>query len=54
MKVETLEVEKELVNPNLTQMVISDIDFQVAQFDAQVHVSFPLDLHPASRVVKTL
>ncbi|XP_057519207.1 transcription factor bHLH3-like [Amaranthus tricolor] len=54
MKVRMLEAEKELANPMHKNIAIPEIDFQARQDDALVHVSFPLDLHPASRVVKTL
>ncbi|KNA03136.1 hypothetical protein SOVF_212030 [Spinacia oleracea] len=54
MKVKTLEAEKAIANPNQKHMVIPEIDFQTREDDALVHVSFPLDLHPASSVVRTL
>ncbi|XP_021764267.1 transcription factor bHLH3-like [Chenopodium quinoa] len=54
MKVKMLEAEKEMANPKQKHMAIPEIDFQAGQDDALVHVSFPLDLHPASSVVKTL
>lgn len=54
MKVKMLEAEKEMANPNQKHVAIPEIGFQARQDDALVHVSFPLDLHPASNVVKTL
>lgn len=54
MKVKMLEAEKEMANPNHKHMAIPEIDFQARQDDALLHVSFPLDLHPASTVVRTL
>nr|WCO08295.1 hypothetical protein [Suaeda aralocaspica] len=54
MKVKMLEAEKEMANPNQQHMAIPEIDFQARQDDALVHVTFPLDLHPASSVVKAL
>ena len=53
-KISKLEAEKEKAKPKQDQFPIPEIDFQARQDDALVHVSFPLDLHPASRVVKTL
>ncbi|KAL2934680.1 Transcription factor bHLH3 [Bienertia sinuspersici] len=54
MKVKMLEAEKEMANPNQQHMAIPEIDFQARQDDALVHVSFPIDLHPTSSVVKAL
>ncbi|CAO2818813.1 unnamed protein product [Amaranthus hypochondriacus] len=54
MKVRMLEAEKGLANPVHKHIAIPEIDFQTRRDDSLVHVSFPLDLHPASRVVKTL
>lgn len=52
-KVGMMEAEKEMGNPK-PQFPIPEIDFQERQDDALVHVSFPLDAHPVSKVVRTL
>lgn len=54
MKVKMLETEKEMTTPKQKQLAIPEIDFQPRQDDALVHVSFPLDVHPVSTVVRTL
>ncbi|XP_010679204.3 transcription factor MTB3 [Beta vulgaris subsp. vulgaris] len=53
-KIGELEAEKEVANPKEEAFEIPEIDFQARQDDALVHVSFPLDAHPVSKVVKTL
>lgn len=53
-KISVLEAEKETSNPKQEELPLPDIDFQARQDDALVHVSFPLDVHPVSKVVRTL
>ncbi|XP_074316116.1 transcription factor bHLH3 [Silene latifolia] len=52
-KIRMIEAENELANPK-PEMPIPDIDFQAREDDAVVHVSFPLDSHPVSKVVRSL
>nr|WCO08293.1 hypothetical protein [Suaeda aralocaspica] len=53
-KIGVLEAEKEETNPKQEELPVPEIDFQSRQDDAVVHVSFPLDEHPVSKVVRTL
>ncbi|KAL2934649.1 Transcription factor bHLH3 [Bienertia sinuspersici] len=53
-KIGMLEAEKEVADPKQEEQPIPEIDFQPRQDDALVHVSFPLDEHPVSKVVRTL
>lgn len=53
-KIRMLEAEKEMGNPKQQRFPVPEIDFQERQDDALVHVSFPLDAHPVSKVVRTL
>ncbi|XP_021770217.1 transcription factor bHLH3-like [Chenopodium quinoa] len=53
-KISALEAEKEAANPKQEELPLPEIDFQARQDDALVHVSFPLDDHPVSKVVRTL
>ncbi|XP_075520376.1 transcription factor MTB3-like [Primulina tabacum] len=53
-KIRILEAEKGIVSHNQNQQTIPDIDFHERHEDAVLRVSFPLDTHPVSEVVKTL
>ncbi|KAK9704906.1 hypothetical protein RND81_07G019200 [Saponaria officinalis] len=53
-KVRVLEEEKETSNPMQKKTRIPEIDFHGRQDDVLVHVSFPLDVHPVSRVVRAM
>ncbi|KAJ7977280.1 BHLH transcription factor [Quillaja saponaria] len=53
MKIKVLEAEKDMVNNKEKQLPFPDIDFQARQEDAVVRLSFPLDTHPVSRIIKT-
>ncbi|MED6192605.1 hypothetical protein PIB30_011675 [Stylosanthes scabra] len=54
-KISALEAEKGVTHKNNDkEFPLSDIDFQARKDDAVVRVSFPLDAHPVSGVVKTL
>lgn len=53
-KIAVLETEKRMGSSRRKQMTISGVDFQAReeQDDALVHVSFPLEVHPVSKVIR--
>ncbi|KAE9621911.1 putative transcription factor bHLH family [Lupinus albus] len=51
-KIRVLESEKGMNDNNKDQLPLPDIDFQARKDDGVVTVSFPLDMHPVSGVVK--
>ncbi|KAJ8425672.1 hypothetical protein Cgig2_015340 [Carnegiea gigantea] len=53
-KIRMLEAEKGMASPKQSQIAIPGIDVQARPDAAVVHVSFPLDIHPVSQVIRTL
>ncbi|XP_057472877.1 transcription factor MTB3-like [Actinidia eriantha] len=52
-RIRLLEAEKYMADNTQRQCTVPEIDFQARHEDAVVRVSYPLDSHPVSRVIKT-
>lgn len=53
-KIRMFEAEKGMASPKQRQIAIPAINVQARPDAAVVHVSFPLDVHPVSQVIRTL
>ena len=52
-RIRLLEAEKYMADNTQQQCTVPEINFQARHEDAVVRVSYPLDSHPVSRVIKT-